>query len=397
MQVRSLSATAIKDFLQCALKLVFRYDREIPSLKNDHAKIGIAVHAALEQFTRRMLAKKSFPDPSDYEFAITTFMNSATEEGLENMSFYTDGRRIVTEFIDRFDPSEEIIDVEHRFKIVTPEGIPIAGAIDKVVKINEDTIAIIDYKTARNAMTSYELQDDIQLSMYDLAASLIWPQYTNRLLFLDYVRIDKKVSTYRTAEDRQTFRDFLCSIWIQLNKMEEQEIKGRINRLCGWCDYQSYCEAYASFIKSSKMALPALTEMTDDDFISQWEEISDKKAVLESRQRDLKMIAHEKFMQGHEIKGNNKELYSTQQSRTNYDVEQVVNLVPQADLMNVLAVNKGRLDRYAKDDPQLKNKLSRIAQVSYNAPVYKTRALKNAVVEEEVEREELSDENESAA
>jgi len=196
MEIKRLSATAIRDFLQCALKLVFRYDREISSVKNDHMKIGIAVHEALEQFTRRMLAKKSFPDASDYEFAITSFMNAATREGLETMSFYSDGKKIVTDYLDKYDPSEEILDVEHRFKIITPEGVPIVGAIDKVVKINDDTIAIIDYKTSRTAMTNWELRDDIQLSMYDLAASLIWPEYTNRLLYLDYVRIDKQPSTY---------------------------------------------------------------------------------------------------------------------------------------------------------------------------------------------------------
>lgn len=396
MEIKALSATAIKDFLQCQLKIVFRYDREIPSIKNDHARIGIAVHNALEQLTRRMLSKKSFPDPSDYEFAVTTFMNSATEEGMQSMNFYTEGKRIVTDFVDRFNPDEEILDVEHKFRITTPEGIPITGAIDKVVKINEDTIAIIDYKTARNALSSYELQDDVQLSMYDLAASIIWPQYKNRLLFLDYVRIDKKVSTYRTEESRQAFREFLKSLWSQINNLDEKEIKGRINTLCGWCDYKTYCPAYEAFISSPKVTLQPLTDMVDGAFISHWEEVTNMKAVLESRQRELKMIAHEKFMQGHEIKSSAKELYTTQQSRTNYDIEQVVEIIPQDDLLSVLSVNKSRLDKYCKEDTQLKNKLARIAQVSYNAPVFKTRAVKDQGVEVVDEREE-SDVDESAA
>lgn len=400
MYVKALSATAIKDFLQCKLKIVFRYDREIPSIKNDHAKIGTAVHTALEQFTLRMLGKKSFPDPSDYEFAIAAFMNSATQEGLENMSFYTDGRRIVTEFIDRFDPSEEILEVENKFKITTPEGIPITGAIDKIVKVNEDTIAIIDYKTARNALTPYELQDDIQLSMYDLAASIMYPQYKNRLLFLDFVRINKKVSTFRTEEQRQTFREFLQSVWMQVNKLQENEVVGTINRLCGWCDYKDRCAAYANFINSQQLKLRPLTDVNDDEFVAHWEEIAEQKSILESRQRDLKMIAHDRFMKGEAIQGSGKELYSTQQSRTNYEVEQIVDLIPQDDLLSVLNVNKSRLDRYVKDDPQLKNRLARIAQVSYNAPVYKTRALKideKAVSDFDGYEQDTINEDESAA
>lgn len=382
MKLRGLSATGIKDFLQCKLKVIFRYDHDIKSMKNDHAKVGIAVHTALEQFTRRMLTKKSFPDASDYEFAVTAFMNSATEEGLENMSFYSDGKIMVTEFIDRFDPSEEIIDVEHRFKMETPDGIPIVGAIDKVVKLNEDTIAIIDYKTARNAMTTWDLQDDVQLSMYDLAASLIWPEFKNRLLFLDYVRIDKRVSTYRTDEQRETFNEFLGSVWLQMQKLEENEVTGTLNSLCGWCDYKSYCPTYATFMKTRPTEMTPLPDMDDGEFLEHWEIVATKKSILENRQRELKLIATRKFMEGHDIQADGKELYSTQASRTNYDIEKVVEIIPQEDLYSILNVNKARLDRYVKNDPDMKSKLQRIAQVNYNAPVYKTRAVKNEDIDD---------------
>ena len=383
MQIRGLSATGIKDFLQCTLKVVFRYDREITSLKNDHAKIGIGVHTALEQFTRRMLTKKSFPDASDYEFAIAAFMNSATSEGLESVNFYSDGRKMVTEFIDRFDPSEEVIDVEQKFKLTTEDGIPIVGAIDKVVKVNEDTIAIIDYKTARNALTPWELQDDIQLSMYDLAASIMWPQYKNRLLFLDYVRINKRVSTYRTDDDRKAFNEFLGSVWLQMQKLEEEEVTGKVNSLCGWCDYKTYCPAYASFLNSRTLELPPLVEMTDGEFLEQWVSVSDKKSILEARQRELKMVAHQRFMKGESIQANGRELYSTQQSRTNYDIEKIVEIIPKNDLFSLLTVNKTRLDRYAKEDPDLRAKLGRIAEVNYNAPIYKTRGAKEVIVDDD--------------
>jgi len=375
MQLKALSATGVKDYLQCALKIVFRYNRDIVRMSNDHAKVGTAVHEALEQFTKRMLAKKSFPDPTDYEFAITTFMNKATEEGLENMSFYTEGRQMVTEFIDRFDPAEEVIAVEHKFQIETPEGIPIVGAMDKVIKINDDTLAIIDYKTARNALTPYELRDDIQLSMYDLAASIEWPEYTNRLLFLEYVRIDKKVSSYRTAEERQAFREFLQSVWLQISKMEEGEVKGKINRLCGWCDYKEYCPEYDAFMNSADFAMPMLSNMSDEDFLEHWDKVSEHKSVLEARQRELKMMASERSHRGEEFRAGGRELYSTQQARTSYNVEDVAPLLPEEDLFSILAVNKTRLDRYSKNDPELKNKLARVANVSYNSPIFKTRAV----------------------
>ena len=393
MELRGLSATGIRDFLQCVLKVVFRYDREISSVKNDHAKVGIAVHEALEQFTRRMLNKKSFPDASDYEFTTNIFMNAATREGMETMAFYSQGKEMVVNFIDKYDPSEDVLAVEHFFKLKTPEGIPIVGAMDKVVRINDDTIAVIDYKTARTALTNWELQDDIQLSMYDLAASLIWPEYKNRLLFLDYVRIDKRVSTFRTDEDRATFREFLGSIWIQMNKIDEQEVRGRINRLCGWCDYKTYCDAYGELMAKPLPVLPQLAEMTDSEFLDHWTNVSEKKSVLTARERELKMIASERSMKDEPITDGSRMMYSTQAARTNYDIEEVVEIMPQDDLFTVLAVNKARLDRYAKDRPDLKNALGRIAKVNYNAPVFKVKNLPK----EEIDEQSAVDKDENAA
>jgi len=381
MKIKGLSATGIRDFLQCKLKVVLRYNREVSSIKNDFAKLGIAVHTALEQYTRRMVKKQSFPDASDYEFALTTFMNSATEEGLESMSFYSDGRTMVTEYIDRHDPSEKIVAVEEFFKIKTPEGIPIVGAIDKVVQINEDTIAIVDYKTSRTTLNNYELETDIQLSMYDLAASIIWPQFKNRILVLDYVRINKKISSYRTEESRQDFTDFLSSVWLKFNTLAEEDAKGRLNKLCGWCDYHSYCPEYAKLMTNKLNIMPPLTDMADAAFLEHWDDVTNKKSILENRQRELKMIANERFMRGEDIASQGQELYSTQASRTNYHIEDVVGIIPQEDLFEVLAVNKARLDRYVKERPELKTSLSKVAKVSYNAPMFKTRAVK--VIEEE--------------
>ncbi|KKN15287.1 hypothetical protein LCGC14_0987460 [marine sediment metagenome] len=392
MKLRGLSATGIKDFLQCQLKVTFRYNRDIPSIKNDHAKIGIAVHEALEQYTLRMLKKKSFPDASDYEFALTTFMNSATSEGLENMGFYSDGRTMVTEYIDRYDPSEKVIAAEGFFKLETPDGVPIVGAIDKVVEINEDTIAIIDYKTARNALNTYELDTDIQLSMYDLAASIKWPQYKNRVLILDYVRINKKVSSYRTEEQQQDFRDFLVSIWTKMGNLEPEEATGRINTLCGWCDYNDYCPAYAQFLDNTldKRTLTPLTSMEDGEFLDHWTDVASKKSIIENRQRELKMIANQRFMRGDDIAAEGKELYTTQAARTNYNIEEVMGIIPQEDLFEVLSVHKARLDKYVRNRPDLKPALSKVAKVSYNAPVFKTRTVK-------VEENETADQDKSTA
>jgi hypothetical protein len=103
-------------------------------------------------------------------------------------------------------------------------------------------------------------------------------------------------------------------------------------------------------------------------------------------------MASEKAVLGETIETAQKELYSTQAGRTNYDIEDVVSIVPQEDLFSVLAVNKAKLDRYVKDRPDLKDPLAKVAKVSYNAPVFKVR--ENAKVVDDID---VSNKNSSAA
>jgi len=395
MGVSYLSASAIKDFLLCHLKFLYRSDRSARSVKGDHAKLGSAVHEAIEQFTRRMIAKQSFPDASDYDFAVATFMNNATEAGLEDMTFFKEGRQIVVSYIDGYDPSEKVLEdgIEHFFRLTSPAGVPIVGAIDKVVELSPDTIGIYDYKTARNALTNNELLTDVQLSMYDLAGSIVWPQYPNRVLFLDYVRIGKKVSTYRTDEDRKSFNEFLSATWTQVNKLEESEATGTLNRLCGWCDYKDRCPAYQNFLSAREPGFKTISEMSDEEVLTHWTEIADKKSIIESRQRELKMMVNERFMMGREIAAGGQELQSMQSSRTNFDIEDVITIIPHTDVFNVLTVNKSRLDKYVKEHPEYKAAIGRVGKVSYTAASYVVR---KSAIEEEIPLDDAEQDEEAA-
>ena len=139
-------------------------------------------------------------------------------------------------------------------------------------------------------------------------------------------------------------------------------------------------------MSGQSLALPALTNLTDEEFIEHWEQMAALQSVIDGRQRELKMMAQMKFLRGEGIQGGGRELSSTQQSRTTYDMVQVAELIPQEDLLPLLTVNKGKLDGYSRDNPRLRSELNRIAQVSYNAPTYRIKKLKKED-SDDVERE----------
>jgi len=106
-----------------------------------------------------------------------------------------------------------VLDVEKRFQIpMKSEGFSfdyydilnkshksgfyeLRGTSDLVTEIDKDTLEIIDWKTGSRkdwntgVLKDYEYlsEKDIQLRMYDLAMSLVYPQYKTRLLTIHFI------------------------------------------------------------------------------------------------------------------------------------------------------------------------------------------------------------------
>jgi RecB family exonuclease len=68
-------------------------------------------------------------------------------------------------------PTGEILDSEQRFKIDL-EGARVRGRLDRLDRLPNGEVAIIDYKTGK-AKTQEDADDSLQLSIYALAAKAL--------------------------------------------------------------------------------------------------------------------------------------------------------------------------------------------------------------------------------
>lgn len=206
MKKRTLSASSIKTYLQCLLKYYYHYCEKKPRPgATDPLALGTAVHAGLEKMYQIYVETGAAPSPEAYEEVIKVFMDAAAADGLKEMDLYQEGKDMLINRLDNLSLDEKVVGLEKRFSLKTPSGTPITGSIDKLLELDEDTIAVIDYKTSKYAFTQDEADGDIQLSMYDLAVSMMYPQYKNIILALDYVRLKEEAITHRTPEQRALF------------------------------------------------------------------------------------------------------------------------------------------------------------------------------------------------
>ena len=75
------------------------------------------------------------------------------------------------------------------------------------------------------------MRNDIQLSLYDLVARQLFPQYKRVILALDLLKSDA-LYTYRTDEQRQDFEVYLKAVYDQMLSLKEEEVRASLNTFC---------------------------------------------------------------------------------------------------------------------------------------------------------------------
>jgi len=378
-----LSATRINTFLQCIQKYWFQYVDHLPKVSPHAFRLGLAVHGALELAGQIWIEKEKFTK-ADKKKILDEYVKISVQEGIDDMAIHREGLELLTARINKFDIGK-ILSLEKTFgynkkgslEIKTRDGVQLIGAIDKAIEINEDTLLIVDYKTSKTTPTPDQLKTDPQLSIYDLAASVIWPEYKRIILSLDMLK-DQMVYTYRTIEERMGFSEYLKVMYDQMVGLTKRGAKARLNIFCPWCDYKEYCDEYKKACKKSDYKFLSTMQQKDEDLLVEWGEVRSIKKILEMRERELNMYIMEKIRKGHENLSmpNDLEVYIRQNSRTTFDVNEVYKAMPMEAFLKVVNLNKGAVEKYINNNPAVKTKIYDSARVNYTAPFLSTRKVK---------------------
>ncbi len=147
----SLSITHLNEYLRCPISFYFKYVLKVPTAKSEHQAFGIAVHFALEQLSRKMLAAegKKFPPVEtllrDFEMSMHRQEDAFTEEQFKRRLEY--GKNVLSQYFQHYIPSwNNVISPERYFRDVEVNGTPITGKVDKI-EFEGKNVNVVDYKT----------------------------------------------------------------------------------------------------------------------------------------------------------------------------------------------------------------------------------------------------------
>jgi putative RecB family exonuclease len=337
-----LSYSSMDTYETCPAKFKFQYEDRVPGRPSPALAFGDSLHQTLYHWHNRPVP---VPPPLEemHEILDSVWRRDGYSSEPEERTYREHARQVLafyhSENVDRYRIPAAL---EFRFSIEV-EGVRLNGTIDRLDRIPGGGYEIIDYKTNRRLPPMSRVEQDLQLSIYWLAAREVWGIEPEKLT-LYFLLPGQRMTTTRTREhaDELKRRIAIVAERIAAGKFEPRE-----NPLCGWCDYQHLCPLFRHREERAEGADPT-PRMTD--IVNEWVDL--KRRGRETYQRLDELAANiNAFCEEHGY----RRLYASDGSAIDRRPQHVT--APDERRLKEILEPLGLWDRVLSVDPQKVNDL----------------------------------------
>jgi putative RecB family exonuclease len=251
-----LSASSIRDYTDCGLLYrLSRVDRKKPDYKPDTMALGSAIHNTLAEFNIQR-SKNIILSTEDVQSIFESFWIEASSDetiryskGSNEKNLLTKGKKLLEAFCDQYHSNAfRVLAVEEAFEFyIDGVDVPIIGAADLIEEDDSGTVIISDYKTSAKSWSPDQVDNNHQVTVYQMAAQSNGFSDREILLRIDCL-IKTKVPkfeqyyTIRTEKDIQNLEVKIRNVWEAIEK--EIFIPADGSWKCNNCMYKSHCEEW---------------------------------------------------------------------------------------------------------------------------------------------------------
>jgi DNA helicase-2/ATP-dependent DNA helicase PcrA len=231
-----LSASDIDTYRACPLRYKFARVFRIPQEPTVHQRFGIVVHQVLERYHTSEEARtlEDLLGLLDFGWRRGGFGDTDQERQLRIKA-----ENALRRYHARFEEERsEPVWFERSFAFRVGEH-QIRGRVDRVDRLPEGGYELIDYKTGR-PKPERELKDDVQLSVYAVAAREAWDVEAVSQAYY-HVLDDVKVAVERDADDRTWIEETVGEVADAILAQEFEPTPSVT--ACSMCDYRLICPA----------------------------------------------------------------------------------------------------------------------------------------------------------
>lgn len=243
VKINYLSYSQIETFKICPLHYKLRYLLKLPSKPSAALSFGSSIHAVMHDFYLAV-QKREKPTQKLLESLIKeNWISVGYESKAHEKDAFKGAQKMLFEYLTTsFDQSNEQIFLEKDFLLKIQSDLKVGGKIDRADKLADGKIEIIDYKTGEKIPSQKEVDKNMQLTLYALAASQLLELEPEQIkLSLYYFEEQKKITTTRAKRDLENLKLEMINIREQI---ERSDFVCSGHFLCQTgCEYSSFCNA----------------------------------------------------------------------------------------------------------------------------------------------------------
>lgn len=382
-----ISSSIMNNFLNCKYSFLKFFENDgFNSYRQDnengepiYLQFGTIIHSVIEQFWKSNTRTK--------KFLIDTFEKEIVSSGFNDSGYITCGYDIFEYFFDYLKhkaPKRKMLHSELSFN-VNILGVPLHGTIDAIFYHGDGIYEIEDYKTSNYVKTREEVDEDIQLSMYDYvfnnnAMKEYWfngIKPKGIILTLHFVKHGKIVQTERTKYSRAMFGNFIKLVYKQMCTLPDSKMKPNLNKFCTYCDICSECPLYNNIIDDNYKPVDG---DTIKDNIRLYNEYSNMAKILQ-KEADYYYSEVKEYLSNEptpvEYDGY---LYFVGQNGKRYiNKDKLIPLLKDNGLFDKefekqhISIPLGVVDKIIKENPQLEDDINDCIGYSYYQPSLMTQ------------------------
>ncbi len=231
----ALSASDVETYRGCPLRYKFARVLKIPVEQTLNQRFGIVVHQVLERYH----GAEEQTLGSMMELLDAAWRRAGIGEGELERRLRVKARAALVRYHERLrEESGRPLWFERSFAFALgPHHV--RGRVDRVDALPDGGYELIDYKTG-HAKTAAELRDDIQLSLYAIAAREAWQLESSRQAYY-YLLDDRRVPVPRDGDSEAWVREAVLGVGEGILAQDFEPTPSP--PVCALCDYRIMCPA----------------------------------------------------------------------------------------------------------------------------------------------------------
>ncbi len=239
---RYVSYSMLSIYDECPQKYKFHYKEGLAKLyrqEKPHLSFGESLHKALEDFFKIKNIKDRTKDKLTDILKMVWVGKGYLSQEEEQQHFHA-AQHLLEIFYDTQDITVTPFRLEEFFRVPVGDFF-LTGRIDRIdiIPATTDKVEIIDYKTGKFMPKQEDIDNDLQMSVYALAATKKFPRLYPEKISVYFFQHGQKLTTKRTPRELRAIEEDLINKVAVISS--DSEFSAKESQFCKFCDYLLIC------------------------------------------------------------------------------------------------------------------------------------------------------------